>query len=64
MVPQLVPEQLAVTPLTESGSARDPFDSDIGEISLDSESSSITSSVGLLFILFTPLLTLSRMTPT
>ncbi|EXL66101.1 hypothetical protein FOPG_17707 [Fusarium oxysporum f. sp. conglutinans race 2 54008] len=45
MVSQLAPEQLAVTPLTPSGSARDPFDSDAGEIILDSESSSsITSS--------------------
>lgn len=54
MVSQLAPKQLAVTPVTPSGSARDPFDSDAGEIILDSESvSSITSSVGLLFILFT-----------
>ncbi|CVL00354.1 related to cellulose synthase catalytic subunit [UDP-forming] [Fusarium mangiferae] len=45
MVSQLAPEQLAVTPVTPSGSARDPFDSDAGEIILDSDSiSSNTSS--------------------
>ncbi|WZH50420.1 uncharacterized protein QYS62_011664 [Fusarium acuminatum] len=41
MVPPSVPDRLAVTP---AGSARDPFDSDIGAISLSSETSSISSS--------------------